>query len=37
MKIGDAKRITRLEAYCYYYAKYKLYQMNANGVKGTNV
>ena len=36
MKIGDAKRVTRLEAYCYYYAKYKLYRI-FNGVKGTYV
>ena len=37
MKIGNAKGVTRLEAYCHYYAKYKLYRMNVNGVKDTHI
>ena len=35
MKIGNDKRVTLLKTYCYYYARYKLYRMNVNGVKGT--
>ena len=35
--MGNAKRVTRLEAYCYHYAKHKVYRMNVNGVKDPHI